>query len=136
MSKEMFPNAGSDAAGASTLSAVPRSDSDHDAKQRFEKYLTECVERLFTEVSARLATTLQQTLGRLVTVQSRAIDVMEKMEAEQRYMRAQIEQLTAEIANLRRGAAAPQAVRSRRPWTHRHRRLFVIPRPRLPKTQD
>lgn len=133
MSKEMYPNAESHAPGAPTVNAAPRSEGD--ARRRFEDYLAECIERLFTEAGARLAGALQQTLGRLVNVQSRAIDVMEKMEAEQRYMRAQIERLTAEIARLR-GGAAPTVGRSRRLWTHRHRRLVVTPRPRLPKTQD
>lgn len=129
----MFSNAGPSAPGAATVDATPRPEGD--ARQRFERHLAECIDRLLTEAGTRLAQTLQQTLGRLIAVQSRAIDVMEKIEAEQRYMRAQIERLTTEVMQLRRGAP-PTTGRSRRSWTHRHRRLFVIPRPRLPKTQD
>jgi hypothetical protein len=135
MSKESFSDAGSDAGpdapGALSGGAAERSDGA--AKQRFEAYLVECVERLFTEIGTRLSNSLQQTLGRLVNVQSRSIDVLEKLEAEQRYMRAQIERLSADIALLRRGSMTPPVPRGRRAWTHRHRRLFVASRPRLPK---
>ncbi len=132
MSKELFSDARSDAPAVAALKGAP---PDGETRQRLERYLSECIERLFAEIGARLATTLQQTLGRLVNVQSRSIDVLEKMEAEQRYMRAQLERLAAELALLRRGGAA-SAPRNRRPWTHRRRRLFVISRPRLPKAQD
>ncbi len=131
MSKESFSDAGPDAPGALSGGAVERSDGV--ARQRFEAYLVECVERLFTEIGTRFSNSLQQTLGRLVNVQSRSIDVLEKLEAEQRYMRAQIERLSADIALLRRGSMTPPVPRGRRAWTHRHRRLFVAPRPRLPK---
>ncbi|QUV96264.1 hypothetical protein [Chloracidobacterium aggregatum] len=106
MSKESFSDAGPDAPGALSGGAVERSDGV--AKQRFEAYLVECVERLFAEIGTRLSNSLQQTLGRLVNVQSRSIDVLEKLEAEQRYMRAQIERLSADIALLRRGSMTPR----------------------------
>ncbi|MFQ3581136.1 MAG: hypothetical protein SNJ67_00755 [Chloracidobacterium sp.] len=140
MSKELSSDARSgDAPGISALKAATRSGGEareHEAREHFEAYVSECVERLFAEVGTRIVNSFQQTVGRLLNIQSRSIDVMEKMEVEQRYMRAQIERLTTEVAALRRGLATPRVTRSRRPWTHRHRRLFVTPRPRLPKAQD
>lgn len=132
MSKEPFSDTGSDRPSVSSREISERSEGA--AKQRFEMYLVECIERLFTEIGNRLANSLQQTLGRLVNVQSRSVDVLEKLETEQRYMRTQIERLTAELTLLRRGKLpSPQIPRGRRAWTHRHRRLFVAPRPRIPK---
>ncbi|OYT73162.1 MAG: hypothetical protein CFK52_02530 [Chloracidobacterium sp. CP2_5A] len=134
MSKELFSDARPDSPSVAALNAAQRSNGE--TRQRLEGYLSECIERLLSEIGTRLATTFQQTLGRLASVQSRSVDVLERLEAEQRYMRAQLERLTAELTLLRRGGAAVNAPRGRRPWTHRHRRLFVMPRPRLSKNQD
>ncbi|MGQ9897643.1 MAG: hypothetical protein ACUVR8_08840 [Acidobacteriota bacterium] len=131
----MFKESSSDA-GPGTPDAISGDTAgrlDGAARQRSDMYLVECIERLFTEIGTRLLNSLQQTLGRLVNVQARSIEVLERIEAEQRYLRAQVERLSADVALLRRGSRAPQLPRGRRLWTHRHRRLFVAPRPRLPK---
>jgi cell division protein FtsB len=129
MSRESFSDAGSDTPGTPSSNTVARSE----AEQRFEAYLAECIERLLAEIGTRLSGSLQQTLGRLVNVQARLVEALEKLEAEQRYLRAQIERLSSEVTLLRQGKLTSPMPRSRRAWTHRHRRLLVAPRLRVPK---